>query len=108
MIPVNEPLIGDREIQYVMDCLKTGWISSAGKYIEEFEQKWAAYCGMKYGVPVNNGTTALQVAVRCLFRGERYPIAERIARQGLYLPSGLALTESQLDKICEAVRKVLA
>jgi len=66
MIPVNEPLIGDREIQYVMDCLKTGWISSAGKYIEEFEQKWAAYCGMKYGVAVSNGTTALQVAVRCL------------------------------------------
>jgi len=66
MIPVNEPLIGDREIQYVMDCLKTGWISSAGKYIEEFEQKWAAYCGMKYGVAVSNGTTALQVAARCL------------------------------------------
>jgi perosamine synthetase len=66
MIPVNEPLIGDREIQYVMDCLKTGWISSAGKYIEEFEQKWAAYCGMKYGIAVSNGTTALQVAVRCL------------------------------------------
>jgi len=108
MIPVNEPLIGDREIQYVMDCLKTGWISSAGKYIEEFEQKWAAYCGMKYGVAVNNGTTALQVAVRGLFCGERYPIAERIARQGLYLPSRLALTESQLDQICEAVRKVLA
>jgi len=130
MIPVNEPLIGEREIQYVMDCLKTGWISSAGKYIEEFEQKWAAYCGMKYGVAVNNGTTALQVAVRGLgleprpfflgmheqpvllerglFRGERYPIAERIAQQGLYLPSGLALTESQLDQICEAVRKVLA
>ena len=66
MIPVNEPLIGDREIQYVMDCLKTGWISSAGKYIEEFEQKWAAYCGIKYGIAVSNGTAALQVAVRCL------------------------------------------
>jgi perosamine synthetase len=49
-----------------MDCLKSGWISSAGKYIEEFEQKWAAYCGMKYGIAVSNGTTALQVAVRCL------------------------------------------
>jgi perosamine synthetase len=66
MIPVNEPLIGDKEIQYVMDCLKTGWISSTGKYIEEFEKKWAAYCGMKYGVAVSNGTTALQVAARCL------------------------------------------
>jgi perosamine synthetase len=66
MIPVNEPLIGEKEFEYVTECLKTGWISSAGKFIEEFEEKWAAYCGMKYGVAVSNGTVALQVAVRCL------------------------------------------
>ncbi len=45
---------------------------------------------------------------RGLFRGERYPVAERIARQGLYLPSGLALTEAQLDAVCAAVQRVLA
>jgi len=66
MIPVNEPLIGEKELQYVTDCLKSGWISSAGKYIEEFEEKWADYCGMKYGIAVSNGTVALQVAVKCL------------------------------------------
>ena len=44
---------------------------------------------------------------RGLFRGESYPVAGRIARQGLYLPSGLALTESQLETVCKAVRKVL-
>ncbi len=66
MIPVNEPLIGEQEIANVLDCLRTGWISSAGKYLEEFEQAWAAYCGMQYGVAVSNGTTALQVAVACL------------------------------------------
>lgn len=66
MIPVNEPLIGEKELEYVTDCLKTGWISSAGKYIEEFEEKWANYCGMKYGIAVSNGTVALQVAVKCL------------------------------------------
>uniref|UniRef100_A0A7V3N4S0 DegT/DnrJ/EryC1/StrS family aminotransferase n=1 Tax=candidate division CPR3 bacterium TaxID=2268181 RepID=A0A7V3N4S0_UNCC3 len=66
MIPVNEPLIGEKEKEYVMDCLKTGWISSAGKYIEEFENRWAAYCGRKYGVAVANGTVALQVAVKAL------------------------------------------
>ena len=42
-----------------------------------------------------------------LFSGEAYPEAERLARQGLYLPSGLALTESQCDKVCEVVRKIL-
>jgi len=43
-----------------------------------------------------------------LFRGERYPVTERIARQGLYLPSGLALTESQVEEVAEAVRQVVA
>ncbi|MCK4306985.1 DegT/DnrJ/EryC1/StrS family aminotransferase [candidate division WOR-3 bacterium] len=66
MIQVNEPLIGEKELQYVTECLKTGWISSAGKFIKEFEEKWAAYCGMKYGVAVSNGTTALQIAIGCL------------------------------------------
>jgi len=66
MIPVNEPLIGEKEIEYVLDCLKTGWISSSGKYLENFEQAWASYCGMRYGIAVSNGTTALQIAVACL------------------------------------------
>jgi perosamine synthetase len=66
MIPVNEPLLGERELEYVTDCIRTGWISSSGRFIEEFEEKWAAFCGMKYGIAVSNGTTALQVAVRCL------------------------------------------
>src|SRR5512137_1624180 len=66
MLPVNEPLIGEKEIEYVLDCLKTGWISSSGKYLESFEQAWASYCGMRYGVAVSNGTTALQIAAACL------------------------------------------
>jgi perosamine synthetase len=44
---------------------------------------------------------------RGLFAGERYPVAERIARQGLYLPSGLALTEAQIDQVCDAVVEAL-
>lgn len=66
MIPVNEPLIGEREVEYVLDCLRTGWISSAGHYIEAFEQGWAAYCGRRYGIAVSNGTVALQIAVQAL------------------------------------------
>ena len=42
-----------------------------------------------------------------LFAGESYPVTDRLARQGLYLPSGLALTESQIDRVCDAVRKVV-
>lgn len=66
MIAVSEPRLGEKEIEYVMDCLKTCWISSAGHYIEEFENKWAAYCGMQYGVAVSNGTVALEAALRVL------------------------------------------
>jgi len=66
MIPVNEPLIGEKEFQYVTECLKSGWISSAGKFIEQFETKWSEYCGMQYGIAVSSGTAALQVAVGCI------------------------------------------
>ncbi len=69
MIPTNEPLLAGRERQYVLDCIDTGWISSAGSYIERFERDWAAYCGMDHGVAVSNGTTALQIAVDALKLG---------------------------------------
>jgi perosamine synthetase len=45
---------------------------------------------------------------RGLFAGESYPVAERLARQGLYLPSGMTLEERQIDEICAAVREMLA
>jgi len=66
MIPVNEPMVGDKELRYVEDCLKTGWISSAGGYIERFEKEWATYCGRRYGISVCNGTVALELAVSAL------------------------------------------
>jgi len=66
MIPVNEPLLGELELEYVTECVRTGWISSEGRFIREFEERWAAYCGIKYGVAVSNGTVALQVAAACL------------------------------------------
>jgi perosamine synthetase len=66
MIPVNEPLLGRREQEVVLECLRTGWISSAGKYIQAFEQAWAAYCGMEHGIAMCNGTAALSAAVASL------------------------------------------
>ena len=44
---------------------------------------------------------------RGLFQGDAYPVTERLARQGLYLPSGLTLQTSQIDEICDAVREAL-
>ncbi len=66
MIPVNEPLLAGREVEYVRDCVETAWISAAGKYIDRFESEWAAYCERKHGVAVSNGTVALELAVSAL------------------------------------------
>ncbi|MFZ5877795.1 MAG: DegT/DnrJ/EryC1/StrS family aminotransferase [Chloroflexota bacterium] len=66
LVPVNEPFIGEQEAQFVLECLRTGWISSEGRFIREFEERWAAYCGMAHGVAVSNGTVALEIALTCL------------------------------------------
>ena len=66
MIPVNEPLLTEEDFQPLKEAFQTGWISSAGKYVEEFESQWAAYCGVKHGITVANGTVALEVAVEAL------------------------------------------
>jgi perosamine synthetase len=66
MIPVNEPHLGARELEYVSECVRTGWVSSAGRFITEFEDRWAAYCGRRFGIAVSNGTVALQLAIAAL------------------------------------------
>jgi perosamine synthetase len=65
-IPVSEPLIGDNVLPLVRECVETGWVSSEGRFITEFESRWAAYCGGRFGVAVSSGTTALQVAMQAL------------------------------------------
>jgi perosamine synthetase len=66
LIPVSEPLIGDNVLPLVRECIETGWISSDGRFVGEFERKWSSYCGAEYGVAVSNGTAALQIAVAAL------------------------------------------
>ena len=70
MIPVCEPLIGDKELKNVVDCIKTNWISSKGKYIGEFEEKFSSYCGTRYGITTTSGTTALHLAIQSLDIGK--------------------------------------
>lgn len=70
MIPVAEPLLGEKELEYVIDCVKSGWISSMGKYVNEFEGKFSKYCNSKHGVAVANGTVALHLALAALGIGK--------------------------------------
>lgn len=66
IIPVCEPDLRGRELEYVTDCIQSNWISSAGKYVTEFEQQFSEHCGAKYGVACSNGTTALHLAMATL------------------------------------------
>ncbi len=63
MIPVAEPWIGEKERQYVLDCIDSGWVSSIGEYILKFEKSFSEYCGAEYGISCSNGTTALHLAL---------------------------------------------
>jgi len=66
MIPVCEPTLDSKELELVSKAIKSGWISSSGKYIKQFEEKFADYCGVKYGIACTSGTTALHLAIEVL------------------------------------------
>ena len=61
--PIYIPEITIKEKEYVMDCLESTWISSRGKYIQQFESEVAKYTGVSHAVSMHNGTVALHVAL---------------------------------------------
>lgn len=69
-IPVNEPLLDGNEKKYLCECIDTGWISSEGPFVKQFEEKMSAVAGRKYGIAVSNGTAALEVAMQAIGIGE--------------------------------------
>ena len=66
IIPVCEPTLGGNEMKYVQQAIETNWISSAGKFISDFEAQFADYCGAKYGIACANGTVAMHLAMATL------------------------------------------
>ena len=69
-VPVNSPLIGEKEKELLIKCLTTGWISSEGPFVEEFETKFASYIGRKHGISCSNGSGALDIAIAALKLGK--------------------------------------
>jgi len=65
-IAVAAPTLNGNEKRYVLECLETTWISSIGRFINEFERAFARFCGVEHAVAVNNGTTALHLALVAL------------------------------------------
>ncbi len=66
MIPVNQPLLDGNEKKYLLECIETGWISSEGPFVAQFEEKFAARVGRRHAIAVCNGTAALDAAVTAL------------------------------------------
>lgn len=62
-IPLHEPRFGEREKELVMDCIDSTFVSSVGKYVDQFEQQLAEYTGAKYAIATVNGTSALHIAL---------------------------------------------
>ena len=88
-IPVSMPVLDGRESEYVAECLSSTWISSQGRFIEEFERKFASWCGTRYAVATNNGTTSLHLALVALGVG---PGDEVIVPTLTYIASANAVT----------------
>jgi len=65
-IPVNEPLLDGNEKKYLNQCIDTGWISSEGNFVKQFEETMAARCDRQYGIAVSNGSVALDAAIAAL------------------------------------------
>jgi aminotransferase in exopolysaccharide biosynthesis len=64
LIPLSVPSLQRNEWKYVKECIDTEWVSTAGKYVDLFEQKIAEYTGSKYAIACVNGTAAIQVSLR--------------------------------------------
>ena len=63
MIPLSEPTLGGRELEYVTRCLTTGWISTNGEFVREMEAVLASYLGVKHVVACNSGTSAIHISL---------------------------------------------
>jgi perosamine synthetase len=64
--PIAEPDIGELEIEYVTDAVRSGWVSSLGRYVEEFERGFAEFCRTRHAVSTANGTVALHLTLAAL------------------------------------------
>ena len=73
-IPVAKPDISERELENVVEAVKSGWISSKGPFIEAFEKGFSNYLGVKHAISVSNGTVALHLALSALGVGRGHEV----------------------------------
>ncbi|MDQ1263962.1 MAG: perosamine synthetase [Campylobacterota bacterium] len=62
-IPLHEPRFVSNEKKYLNECIDSTFVSSVGKFVDEFEKKIAEFTGAKYAVATTNGTSALHISL---------------------------------------------
>ena len=62
-IPLHEPIFLGNEKKYVNECIESTFVSTVGKFVNEFEKKIAKYTGSKFAIATTNGTSALHVSL---------------------------------------------
>lgn len=65
-ISIAEPVFNGNEKKYLMECIDTGWVSANGRFVNEFQNKFADYCGSKYAIACANGTVTLMLIMKAL------------------------------------------
>lgn len=69
-IPISKPSITELEVSLIKDAADSGWVSSLGRYVDEFENMLCQFCDVEYSVSTSNGTHALHLALAALGIGE--------------------------------------
>lgn len=93
-VPLHEPTFNEKELEYVTDCVKTGWVSSVGAYVDRFEKDLAKFVGVKRAVAVVNGTAALQIALK---------VAGVEAGDEVLMPSLTFIATANAVSYCQAI-----
>ncbi|MEK5184089.1 LegC family aminotransferase [Solibacillus sp. FSL W7-1324] len=93
-IPLHEPTFNKKEVEYITDCVETGWVSSVGAYVTRFEEDLAKFVGVKRAVAVVNGTAALHIALK---------VAGVEANDEVLMPSLTFIATANAVSYCQAV-----
>lgn len=111
-IPISQPSITQKEIDYVTDSVKSGWVSSLGKYIVEFEERFRLFCNTKYALTTSSGTTALHLALAALDVCEKdeviVPDFTFVATPNAvaYTGAEVVLVDIEADTLCLDAREI--
>jgi perosamine synthetase len=104
-IPLAKPVFDGNELEYVTDCLKSGWISSQGKYVAKFETEFGEYVENENTLAVSNGTVALHLALAALGIGPNDEVI--LPNLTFAAPANAVIYQGATPVFCDVDRQTL-